>query len=166
MKRSGPRDPFEFVDLLKGEELLSLRRNRMITEMAGRVRKDARLAESWLPGQPPPQGPFAEALDRFMGEFGLSAWGAGVVQDRDRVIMILSLAGLPETAVHDAVGASRRPEDLESAFLARFTGEKRAWAREMLAVGRESYRLRDDDNIYLGRIEGYLLTAFLGNRQS
>ena len=31
-----PRDPFEFVDLLKGEELLSLRRNRMITEMAGK----------------------------------------------------------------------------------------------------------------------------------
>ena len=95
-----------------------------------------------------------------MGEFGLSAWGAGVVQDRDRVIrMILSLAGLPETAVHDAVGASRRPEDLESAFLARFAGEKQARAREMLAVGRESYRLRDDDNIYLGRIEGHLLTA-------
>jgi pyruvate,water dikinase len=156
-----PRDPFEFVDLLKGADLLSLQRNRMITEMAGMVRQDARLTESLASGTPVSDGPFLATLDQFMDRFGVTAWGAGVVQDRDRVIrMILSLARLPETGIHDAVAESRRPEDLESAFLEQFTGENRAWAEEMLAVGRESYRLRDDDNIYLGRIEGFMLKAF------
>ena len=155
-----PRDPFEFVDLLKGEDMLSLQRNRMITAMAGMVREDVRLAECLASGAPPAGGPFMETLGRFMERFGVTAWGAGVVQDRERVIrMILSLAGLPEIGIHDAVAAARRPEDLESAFLARFTGENRTWAQEMLAVGRESYRLRDDDNIYLGRIEGFMLKA-------
>ena len=155
-----PRDPFEFVDLLKGADMLSLQRNRMITTMAGMIRKDARLAESLASGATPADGPFMETLRRFMERFGVTAWGAGVVQDRDRVIrMILSLSNLPETGIHDAVAASRRPEDLERDFLAHFTGENRAWAQEMLAVGRESYRLRDDDNIYLGRIEGFMLKA-------
>lgn len=161
-----PSDPFEFVDLLKGVDMLSLQRNRMISEMAGMVRKDARLAESLASGLPPADSPFAAKLDRFMGQFGVTAWGAGVVQDEDRVIrMILSLARLSETGIHDAVTESRRPEDLESAFIGRFTGENRSWAEEMLAVGRESYRLRDDDNIYLGRIEGFMLKAFEEGRR-
>jgi pyruvate,water dikinase len=29
----------------------------------------------------------------------------------------------------------------------------------MIALGRASYRLRDDDNIYLGKIEGQMLFA-------
>ena len=153
-----PRDPFEFVDLLKGAELLSLQRNRMITAMAGMVRKDARLADALASGAPGFTGPFAETLDTFMRRFGLTSWGAGVVQDQEHVIrMVLSLAKLPETEIRGA--AARRSESLENAFLGRFTEEKRAWAEEMLAVGRESYRLRDDDNIYLGRIEGFMLKA-------
>lgn len=32
-------------------------------------------------------------------------------------------------------------------------------ALEILDIGRASYRLRDDDNIYLGKIEGQVLAA-------
>lgn len=161
-----PDDPFEFVDLLKGAEMLGMRRNRRMAEMAAMVRRDAGLARLLASGAAPPGGTFAEALDRFMEAFGLAAWGDGVVQDRGGVIrMILSLAALPEPASGGAPAESRRPGDLERAFLSRFAGEKRAWAEEVLAVGRESYRLRDDDNLYLGRIEGHLLSALAEGRR-
>ena len=160
-----PEDPFAFVDLLKGTDMLSLRRNRMIREMAGMIRADDGLAADLASGELPAGGPFAAAFDRFMDRFGTTAWGSGVVQDRDRVIrMLLSLARLPEEGLHDA--APRRTEDMEASFLECFSGEARVQAREMLAVGRESYRLRDDDNIYLGRIEGHMRTAVeIGRRR-
>jgi pyruvate,water dikinase len=44
-------------------------------------------------------------------------------------------------------------EALERAFLDCFEGEERAFAGELLELARASYRLRDEDNIYLGRVE-------------
>ena len=45
------------------------------------------------------------------------------------------------------------------AFLAHFEGENRDFAEQLLALARASYRLRDDDNIHLGRIEAQMLAA-------
>jgi pyruvate,water dikinase len=54
---------------------------------------------------------------------------------------------------------SKDVEALKSNFLSHFEGEQKAEAAELLELGRASYRLRDDDNIYLGRIEGHMLAA-------
>jgi pyruvate,water dikinase len=43
--------------------------------------------------------------------------------------------------------------------LNHFEDQARAEAQELLDLARASYRLRDDDNIHLGRIEGQLMTA-------
>jgi pyruvate,water dikinase len=40
-----------------------------------------------------------------------------------------------------------------------FVEDQKAWAKELLELARNSYQLRDDDNIYLGRIEAQLLAA-------
>jgi pyruvate,water dikinase len=45
------------------------------------------------------------------------------------------------------------------AFLAHFRGEERKNAEELLDLAKASYRLRDDDNIYLGRIQANLAQA-------
>ena len=52
-------------------------------------------------------------------------------------------------------------------FLSRFTGEKRQEAEEQLDLGRASYRLRDNDNVYLGRVKAQLVQALdeLGRRK-
>jgi len=42
---------------------------------------------------------------------------------------------------------------IQNRFLSRFTGEESGYAQELLDLGRFSYRLRDEDNIYLGKIE-------------
>jgi hypothetical protein len=43
---------------------------------------------------------------------------------------------------------TRKYANIESNF-----DEKQAFAADVFHLGRESYRLRDDDNIHLGRIE-------------
>ena len=44
-------------------------------------------------------------------------------------------------------------------YLDSFEEDQKAWAKELLELARNSYQLRDDDNIYLGRIEAQLLAA-------
>ncbi|MBW2491629.1 MAG: hypothetical protein JRE65_10830 [Deltaproteobacteria bacterium] len=48
---------------------------------------------------------------------------------------------------------------LQQRFFERFQGPKRKEAEELLDLARSSYRLRDDDNIYLCKIEAQLLSA-------
>lgn len=50
-------------------------------------------------------------------------------------------------------------EKLDETFLSKLEGEQRAFAVEILDIAGASYRLRDDDNIYLGKIEGQMLVA-------
>jgi len=50
-------------------------------------------------------------------------------------------------------------EDLEEYYLSFFPDDRQPFARELLDLARASYRLRDDDNIYLGRIRGHCEVA-------
>jgi pyruvate,water dikinase len=72
-------------------------------------------------------------------------------------------------AKHSSVSAARRSlkrtDKLEKAFLSRFDGGERAQAAEKLDLARASYQLRDDDNIYLGRIESQLLASIQAARR-
>jgi pyruvate,water dikinase len=47
----------------------------------------------------------------------------------------------------------------ERAFLAAFAAEEQDYARELLDVGRASYRLRDNDNLAIGRLTACLQAA-------
>ena len=61
-----------------------------------------------------------------------------------------------------SLASLKNPKDtleLQQKFFERFQGPKREEAGELLDLARSSYRLRDDDNIYLGRIEAQLLSA-------
>jgi pyruvate,water dikinase len=56
----------------------------------------------------------------------------------------------------------RRPENGEKRkqeFLSHFDGQEREEAADLLDLARTSYRLRDDDNVYLGNIERQLQVA-------
>ena len=54
---------------------------------------------------------------------------------------------------------------LEEEWFASFEDEELDHASELLELGRESYRLRDDDNIYLGRFESNLTRAMDESRR-
>ena len=49
--RVKPENPFEFMDLLGGADMISVQRNRMMEEPGRRIRRNPRLAESLRRGR-------------------------------------------------------------------------------------------------------------------
>jgi pyruvate,water dikinase len=65
-------------------------------------------------------------------------------------------------ASHDSLRRHRpthQAQDLKNAFFSRFDGARLEFAQKLLDLGRASYRLRDDDNIFIGRIERQVYRA-------
>jgi len=100
-------------------------------------------------------------VDEFIEKFG--DLSCAVTGGKDCVLgtaplfrLLLELSKTPPPA---SIRKSNRVKRLEDTFLNSFDGQKKDRARELLDLARSSYRLRDDDNIYLGRIEAQLLAA-------
>jgi pyruvate,water dikinase len=154
-----PSDPYEFTELLGTGELVSMERNRMLEDMASAIRENPELAQGLREGDASQVDPgFREKLGSFMDRFGeMSCHEASCTRDRSAVIrLVLEMASKPP--VERKVVKKDAPS-LKRAFLDYFEGEARVDAEDLLELARASYRLRDDDNIYLGRIEGQLLAA-------
>ena len=152
-----PEDPYEFMSLLVSTPMLSVRRNQMLGRIAAQIREDAKLRDRLEAGGAV-ERPFEEALQEFEQEFGDAAFGSSrCFGDRQQLIrLLLSLADAPGDL-------EQRPEqDLETRtreFLDAVNTERRGMAEELLDLGRTSYRLRDDDNIHLARLESLVLAA-------
>jgi pyruvate,water dikinase len=95
------------------------------------------------------------SLDTFVAQYGTLSSGItgdaeGALAESTLVRLILELAARPGQS------PARKPVDHEALvrrFIDAFAPEERDWARSLLDLARSSYRLRDDDNIHLGRIE-------------
>jgi pyruvate,water dikinase len=157
-----PDDAYEFMDLLAATEMASLERNQALEQMAALIRADPRLAERLRARDltAVSEG-FLGHMDDFVHRFGdLSCaitGGSRCRQAPDALIKILlQMAAHPPAATRLA---STDVEAMRAEYLAQFDGEDRSRAEELLDLARISYRLRDDDNIYLGRIEAEVLAA-------
>jgi len=154
-----PDDPYEFMDLLGSTEMVSLERNRRLEDMADMIREEPVLGDNLRNrNHPGSDHSFFRALDSFIERFGdLSCSAELCVQGRDAIIrLLLELASRP--AAKERFHA-KDLESLRESFLSHFQGEKRLSMEELLDLGRASYRLRDDDNIYLGMIQNQLRLA-------
>lgn len=146
-----PEDPFEFVSLLSGAGLASLRRNRVMAALIAQLRDNPSLAALREGTSEELPFLFAADLDDLARQIGIPD---GVSQPGPARAGLLRL--LREAAREGMVSPPTPTTDttaLEEKFLAHFAGAERARASELLDLARASYRLRDDDNIYLGRIE-------------
>ena len=155
--RLRPGDPFAFLGLLAGDTgLLAAQRNRMMGEMADLLRGDPTLAARLRDGCPPDSGsPFAAALAGFTSRFGDLSWVMGDTAEGTRGLITLLL----ELANRSPARQTVREQDDESEYLASFTPEEQPFAREVLEIGRASYRLRDNDNLSIGRLTARLREA-------
>jgi pyruvate,water dikinase len=158
-----PEDPYEFIDLLTHTDMASLDRNRMLEELADFIRNDPSLARQ-LKNKEYDSMPFelSQKIDTFIEKYGdLTCAVTGGTQCDQETEPLFNI--LLEMAAHlgDAMRdiKSVRKDDLKEKFLNCFEGDRRTDALEMLDLARTSYQLRDDDNIYLGRIESHLLAA-------
>jgi pyruvate,water dikinase len=148
--RVKPSNPYEFMDLLSGSEMLSIKRNKEINRLAGILRNDASLMDKARNGAV--EGDFAEDFEKLFRDFGHS----GIFRTRENLLThIIKLASNPEKEKQDQKDIS----ELERSFISALEKEEKSFAEELLEIARISYRLRDDDNIHLGRIEHqYLLS--------
>lgn len=158
-----PDDPYEFMNLLTQTKMASLERNQLIQDLASMVREDRQLFERLKAGKTLNlDSEFGEKVNLFIEKFGdLSCAVTGGTECATDTRPLFKL--LLEMAVNQSSLASRKkPQDareLQQRFFEHFQGPQRKEAAELLDLARSSYRLRDDDNIYLGKIEAQLLSA-------
>ena len=161
-----PKDPFEFIDLLAGGEMLSLQRNALLGEMAARLKESS---ESDLPKslQLSRDESLNKMMDGFLDKFAGSFIGA-ILSREGLVNVLLEMANHPTRERKTGAKSGSNPNsnsdpdsaaNLRDAFLNHFRGEQRKDAEELLELAKASYRLRDDDNIYLGKIEAKVAEA-------
>ncbi len=158
-----PEDPYEFIDLLTNTDMASIARNNMMMDLAAIIRSDQTLAQKLRQGDDSDlDTKFLSMIGEFIEKFGdLScavtggkncALGTGPLYR-----LLLEMADLP--AQTGGRRKSDRTKHLHRNFVNSFDDDQKAWAEELLELARSSYQLRDDDNIYLGRIEAHLLAA-------
>jgi pyruvate,water dikinase len=152
-----PEDPYEFMELLAATPMLSVRRNGELGRIASKVRENPELRGLLSAGQPA-DADFELELEGFEREFGDAVFAdQQCFGDRARLVrLLLSLAAAPPAA---GPASTLDIEGRTEAFIASVEEDRRALARELLDIGRTSYRLRDDDNIHLARLEALVLAA-------
>ena len=175
-----PEDPYEFIGLLKGENLLAFERNRQLNRLAGHMKENPELIQAigevtqntvtekqyqsflnharTLPGGEY----FVAGLREILGASMDVTFGSQRMVAHPGYLLhpLLQLAQM-KTGQQGSATESQGPSrgDLEERLLTAVGPENRAEAEEILAIGRISWRLRDDDNILLARLESQLLEA-------
>ncbi len=183
-----PADPYEFVGLLRGERMVAVSRNRALEHLAGRAREDADLRAALQDvhdaaggdGTAPGNQPFdwraslrarlgvdrsrevIPELEALLEGFMDVAYNQERLSDRPGLVFgtILELAAVSTASGGgEAGGNGAAVSALERRLFEAVGADRREEAREVLEIGRLSWRLRDDDNLLVGRIESQLLRA-------
>jgi len=177
-----PEDPYEFVGLLTGEPLLAVRRNSAIAALAGEARDNPAINEvlrraSECSVRDPnamreslcrqllqlPEGAcFAGQLETLLDEDLDIAYHGDRLSDRLDLILhhILELADSTRAEPTEIPTPKRTAiEVLEERLMGAVGPDRQDEARELLRIGRISWRLRDNDNLLLARVEAQFLRA-------
>ncbi|WP_300464038.1 PEP/pyruvate-binding domain-containing protein [Desulfobacula sp.] len=157
-----PDDPYEFMALLENTGLKSMARNHLLEKLAQMIRCNMGL-KTMLDDDMIPEmdHPFRRLLDKFVEEFGDLSCTTGSGNECQHgnngiIRLLIEFAKQPPRQKHtDGPDVKRLQEN----YMDSFPAPKKKFAADVLHLGRESYRLRDDDNIHLGRIEARLIES-------
>ncbi|MGD9018831.1 MAG: PEP/pyruvate-binding domain-containing protein [Desulfuromonadales bacterium] len=147
-----PEDPYEFVSLLHSDDLLAVQRNRQLNKLAAILRDNPALLKQLQEHQViAPAHPFRAMLDDFAEHYSGMNW---VLQGG------LDLHGWLIKLAEEKNGfCDSASESKENAFLQTLDSAEREFAALMLQVARASYLLRDNDNLYLGKVRAGVTAA-------
>ncbi len=174
-----PEDPYEFVGLLRDQPLLAARRNRAIDDLARQLAADSALHRAvedllaahagslnWTACRRELAGRSAGAREFVRGFEELNERHLDITYDRER------LGDRPEPLLRIIAELSKRPPppagsqlvgvsvaDLEQRLLEAVGPQCRDEATGIMETGRVSWKLRDDDNLLVARLESQLLRA-------
>ncbi len=171
-----PKDPYEFLELVRRQDFLSERRNQVLRELADQVRGNSELRallgryaardeEVTLTddlagvGRVPGGKSFLRNFSKFLAEYMDTCYVGERLSERPGLILtiMLEFARVEERVVRDPPPDSA--DGIQQRLFAAVGEARRDEAAEVIAIGRLSWRLRDDDNVLLGRLESQLLRA-------
>ncbi len=152
-----PTDPYEFLNLLGASGMLSVKRNQLLADMAALVREQPKLLEELREGTIKNQR-LMQVWQSFRQEFGDVFCGAAACSQGPEALASL-VGNLAARTIKEERFPATEVASLKEQFLSRFSGPKRAEMAEYLDLARASYRLRDDDNLHLGKIKVQFLRA-------
>ncbi len=163
--RVQPEDPFAFRDLLAGQQLEGVRRNNALHALAEHLRENPTARERAAAGERPAADmDFTRELDDFMDDFGaLTCHEAWCEEGEHALLQLLARMAASDRVTRPSRSLSR--ESLESRYFSAFSEEEQPFAHELLDLARAAFRLRDDDNFALGRVEAALLDAVSEGRR-
>lgn len=150
-----PESPFEFIKLLVHQDFRSIRRNTQLQHIA-RLIHDSDTTDS-LEELPPH---IRREINNFIDEYGQSAYsGSLIFSDTQRLLdfLVSSSTAYNQPDTTDDEGEMHQLEDL---FLNSMQAiGRREEGEDLLDLACLSYRLRDDDNIYVAGIRGEYFRA-------
>lgn len=157
--RVRPDDPFEFMDLLGAKDMLSVKRNTMIEGLAEILQEDSDSLQCLYQGNVHEcKESVLKVMNQFREAFGDFAWGSASLFKDTRQIAIL-MSRYMEIGLKSSRGKKETVDALVTRFLDCFPEHRKDYALSLLDVARASYRLRDDDNIYIGKIRRRVVDA-------
>ncbi|MFC1633986.1 PEP/pyruvate-binding domain-containing protein [Planctomycetota bacterium] len=153
-----PENPYEFLELLAGTTLKSIKRNEKLQQLANRLKEDKSFGKLVRSGKLPEGSKFSVEVAALAEEFNTSLLDL-MSPSQLRVRVLALIIEMAQTKHVKKKQKGRKKSSLEKRFLACMSKRNHAFALQLMDLARASYRLRDDDNIYLGQIERRLLNA-------
>ncbi|MDA1179866.1 MAG: PEP-utilizing enzyme, partial [Planctomycetota bacterium] len=175
-----PDDPYEFVGLLRNQPLLAAQRNIAISELAQQLGSNhavrtaveellAKHANSlqWsifrdelLERERATEG-FVQRFDDLQERFLDVTFDNERVRDRPGPLLsnLVELSRHSNSCADHRISLINSPAELEEKLLAAVGAERRAEAMDVIETGRVSWRLRDDDNLLVARLDSQYLRA-------
>ena len=149
-----PSDPYEYMSLLSTGDMVSLQRNDILQEMASHIRDNDTLSHDLKAGD------YSDILFSSLLKKLISSHGDLLCRSlhcREEIPDIVNLIIEMASAPANRRAGRQELKQREQIFLSYFNGQKKRDAAEMLDIARSSYRMRDNDNIYMGRLKARVL---------
>ncbi len=154
-----PEDPYEFIHLLGGTGMAAVERNQSLIALASKLQESPSLRMAIEADETTDETDlFYSELRTFVDDYGDQTFKAvRFFQDQDSLVnMLMEMALNLKNQVWNEPLKTAHGED---EFINAFPVAKQDMARELLDLGRASYRLRDDDNIYIAKVDAQVRKA-------
>jgi len=154
--RMHPEDPYEFIETIAPADMKSLERNRHMDTICDYIHTHPQSFDER--GEITNDTYLRTEIDQFIQELkGAAGDDAPAEQANGKIItMLREMAGKASRPVMKKASQQR---EKAAAFIAAFSNEDKEYAQQLISIAEKSYRLRDDDNIYLGKVETNLSMA-------
>ena len=179
-----PEDPYEFMSILEGQEMIASKRNHLMSSMAnliaintelhevlGNLLQDSKYRDHFdcnnLKNKLKVTSggmDFYNSLHKLTNEFSHVSFKGENLSDDPNIYIhtILELANSIKVGEKSQLSDEESYSDIttpENKLLKAVGKNRHEEAKEIIDLGRLSWRLRDDDNILIGRLESQLLDA-------